>query len=118
MITLALDYPPTTNTYYRNVSGRMVISERGREYRQAVRWSVLEQLGARREPLAGELMLRVHFNPPDSRRRDLDNVMGKALLDSLTHARVWDDDSQVKRIEAEMGEPVKGGRCLVEVRAR
>jgi crossover junction endodeoxyribonuclease RusA len=117
MITLALDYPPTTNHYYRNVRGRMVISAKGRAYRNQVRVCVLEQLG-QVEPLTGELSIRAAFNPPDNRRRDLDNVMGKALLDSLTHAGLWQDDSQVKRIEAEMLDAIPGGLCTVEVSHR
>ena len=117
MISLTLNYPPTTNTYYRNVNGRMLISKRGRTYRQHVRDAVLEQIGLM-PPMAGNLAVRILIHPPDNRRRDLDNVAGKALLDSLTHAGAWGDDSQVKRIEAEMGEPIPGGQCLVEVSAR
>lgn len=117
MITLTLDYPPTTNTYYRNVQGRMVISAKGRAYRRHVQAAVMEQPGSV-QPLSGELRIRALFKPPDNRRRDLDNVMGKALLDSLTHAGIWQDDSQVKRIEAEMLDPIPGGKCIVEVSAR
>ncbi|MEY4713325.1 MAG: hypothetical protein RIS88_2775 [Pseudomonadota bacterium] len=31
---------------------------------------------------------------PDRRRRDLDNTL-KATQDAMTHAGIWDDDSQI-----------------------
>lgn len=114
MISLELNYPPTTNTYYRNVGGQMKISANGRAYRQHVQSAVREQLGPV-EPMAGDIAIAVLMNPPDRRRRDLDNVAGKALFDALTKAGVWRDDSQVKRIVAEMGMVVEGGRCEIQV---
>jgi crossover junction endodeoxyribonuclease RusA len=47
--------------------------------------------------------------PPDARRRDIDNY-NKALFDALTHAGIWEDDSQVKRMLVEWGPKVPGGR--------
>jgi crossover junction endodeoxyribonuclease RusA len=44
---------------------------------------------------------------PDRRRRDLDNVL-KSTLDSLTHAGVWDDDSQIDQLSVERGFLDKG----------
>ena len=52
--------------------------------------------------------------PPDKRRRDVDNY-SKAVLDLLTKASVWDDDSQIDRLTIERGPVVRGGRVDVEV---
>jgi crossover junction endodeoxyribonuclease RusA len=57
-------------------------------------------------------MITAH--PPDKRRRDLDNIL-KCLLDSLTHAGVWDDDSQVDELAVIRGEIVPGGKVKVVV---
>lgn len=55
--------------------------------------------------LAGKVKLTGEFFPPDSRRRDLDNVL-KCTLDSLVHAGLMEDDSQIKHIDVKMEEPV------------
>ena len=113
LITLTLNYPPTLNTYYRSVPGKgVLISAKGRAYRKHVIAAVSEQLG-RFDPLSGQVAIAMHFNPPDRRRRDLDNVDGKAIMDALTHAGVWHDDCQVKRRVSEMGEPTPSGRLEV-----
>ena len=52
--------------------------------------------------------------PPDRRRRDLDNIL-KCLFDSLQHAGVFEDDSQIKQINAEMMLPQKPGYVLVQL---
>ena len=36
MIEITLPWPPSVNTYWRNFDGRMIISARGREYRETV----------------------------------------------------------------------------------
>ncbi len=89
---MTLPWPPTVNTYWRNVGGRVLISREGRQYRQAV----AELAAAERWPKFGSSRLSVQIEAwmPDKRRRDLDNLL-KSLLDSLTHAGVWDDDSQI-----------------------
>ena len=60
----------------------------------------------------GGLAIAVTLFPPDRRRYDLDNRL-KAVLDSLTEARVWEDDRHVKIIHLEEGGIVKGGACRV-----
>ena len=41
------------------------------------------------------------------RRRDLDNIL-KSLLDSLTHAGVWEDDSQITDLRIRKGPHIAG----------
>jgi crossover junction endodeoxyribonuclease RusA len=48
-------------------------------------------------PAQGRLAIEIKATPPDKRKRDLDNIL-KSLLDSLTHARVIEDDSQFDAI--------------------
>lgn len=104
MIELTLPWPPSTNTYYRNVMGKTLISAKGREYRAAVVEQVLIQRGAKR--LGGRLIVAIEAHVPDKRRRDLDNLL-KGTLDSLTHAGVWLDDSQIDSLTISRG-PVGG----------
>lgn len=116
MTTLALPYPPSTNTYWRHVGARVLISARGRIYRREVGQAVLlaqaqGQVG--RQPLASRLAVTIEVQPPDRRRRDLDNLT-KALLDALTHAGVWLDDSQIDELRLIRLGPVPGGRVVVK----
>lgn len=105
MVDLTLPFPPSVNTYWRHpttgrLAGRHLISDQGRAYRAAVA-SRVEQLRydgvLSRHPLSGRLSLFVSVSAPDNRRRDLDNLP-KALFDALTHAGVWNDDSQIDEL--------------------
>jgi crossover junction endodeoxyribonuclease RusA len=89
MIELTLPWPPTVNTYWRNINGRTIISAKGREYRKVVADQVLIQRGVKHLDYA--LQVTIAAYRPDRRRRDLDNLL-KAILDSLTHAGVMEDD--------------------------
>lgn len=111
-----IPYPPTTNTYYRRAGRVIHISAKGRAFRKLVSQLVAEQHPGH-QPITERVAVQVMLNPPDRRRRDLDNVAGKALFDALTHAGVWADDCQIKKIVAEMGDPVPGGSALVEISA-
>ena len=92
MIELTLPWPPSTNRYWRTFQGRMIISAEGRSYRKAVADQVLIQRGAKH--LEGPLVVVIEAWRPDNRRRDLDNLL-KATLDAMTHAGVYEDDSQI-----------------------
>ncbi len=91
-LTVHLPYPPTVNTYWRMFKNRMIISERGRKYRVDVLEAVLKQRAVKH--LEGKLKVSIKVTKPDNRRRDLDNIL-KAIGDGLTHAGVWQDDSQI-----------------------
>ena len=92
-----------------------MVSRGGRRYCKEVMALLAAYRGA--APLRGRLELLVEVFPPDTRRRDLDNVQ-KALLDALQRAEVYLDDSQIDRIEVRRGSVVPGGKVLVQVTER
>lgn len=110
-VELTLPWPPSVNTYWRTFNGRMIISAKGREYRTAVAEQVLIQRGAKH--LTGPLTVVIEAYRPDKRRRDLDNLL-KAALDSLSHAGVFEDDSQIVDLRIFWGETI-GGMLKVKV---
>lgn len=95
--SLGLPYPPSVNRIWRSLAikgqTRVLVSREGREYREAVRRSLLPGY----KPMHGRLAVQLVAIPPDRRRRDIDNL-AKALLDALTHVGIWADDSQVDRL--------------------
>lgn len=97
-VVLTLPYPPSVNRLWRQWKGRTLLSQVGREYREAavraVNLARVDSLGARR------CMVTINAYMPDARRRDVDNVL-KASLDALGAARVYNDDSQIVRLTVE-----------------
>lgn len=111
---LTLPFPPTVNSYYRApvkgaLKGKHLISESGRKFKKNVYAAVVTQYGGIPKPVTVDVEVNITLYPPDRRRRDLDNY-NKALFDALTNARVWADDSQVKRMQIEWGHVVKQGQ--------
>ena len=115
---IELPFPPSVNHYWRTVvirgKVRVIISADGRHFRHAVVKAVRAQRAALN--LAARLAVDVVLNPPDRVRRDLDNFGGKALLDALTHARVWNDDEQIDDLHVRRGDVIKGGKCVVSIK--
>lgn len=107
MIELELPYPPSINHYYRHVGPKVLISREGRQYRERVMAAVREV-----KKVSGKLALKLEAYPPDSRGRDLDNLF-KPVMDALQHGGVYDNDNQIKRIVADMLEPMPPQGLLV-----
>ena len=105
MIEITLPWPPTVNTYWRNINGRTIISAKGREYRKAVADQVLIQRAAKHIDFAVKIEIKAYR--PDRRRRDLDNLL-KALLDSMTHAGVMHDDALIEDLRVYWADEVGG----------
>ena len=108
-----LPYPPSVNGMWRTFRNRQILSKRGRDYRASAIES-MQLLGLCDEMLTDRLSVTVILNPPTLRKYDCDNFL-KAVLDSLTHARFWEDDELVDRLTVIKGEKVKGGNCVVKV---
>ena len=112
MTSLILPYPPSINHYYsRNRNGSVRVSKEGVSFRHEV-WLRCRQ--ARVRALAGPVSVSIEVFPPDARRRDLDNTL-KSLLDALQHGGVYEDDSQVARLEITRYEKRKGGQVWASI---
>ena len=108
-----LPWPPSVNGYFASVKGRLILSAKGRQYREAIKALGLEQ----RWPNFNHSRVRVEFEAwvPDKRRRDLDNIL-KSLCDSLTHAGIWHDDSQIDDLRIYRA-PLVGGMVKARISA-
>ena len=116
---LILPFPPSVNTYWRApnsgpLKGRHLISAKGRAFQSAACAAIIEQLRRQPNPSSEAAAVDIVLFPPDKRRRDIDNY-NKALFDALTHAGVWEDDSQVQRMQVEWGPVTPGGKVDITI---
>ena len=113
MIEIKLPWSPSVNRVWRNVKGRTILSAEGRSYREAVGMLCLaSKITGKR--ILGRLSVKILVNPPDRRRRDIDNFT-KVPLDALTHAGVWMDDSQIDELYVRRLPVKKGGEITVQI---
>lgn len=115
-MTFTLPWCPSVNGYWRSFRGRQILSKRARVYRAEVQ--LLTNPDWLLKPLfEAAVRLQVEFlvHPPTRRQVDLDNLP-KGILDALTHAGVWVDDSQIDDLRIVRGEcRGKPGSVLVTV---
>lgn len=114
-LKMILPWAPSLNTYWRSLrkgplAGRVLISERGRQYRTLV------ALIARKANACVQGKVAVHITayPPDKRHRDLDNLF-KGVLDSLQDARIFENDSLIDDLHIVRREIRTGGELHVTV---
>jgi crossover junction endodeoxyribonuclease RusA len=98
-VSVQIPWPPSANRYWRKYRGRMVVSEEARKYIDditilALTWQI--------KTFKTRLSLKIAAYPPDRRVRDIDNIL-KIAIDSLQHAGIYEDDSQIDRIYIERG---------------
>lgn len=111
-----LPFPPSVNTYWRNI-GRTILSAPARKYHSDVISRIFWQtrtMAARPRLITWPVAVKATLHPPNRHRRDLDNLI-KAILDSLTRAGVWKDDSLVHELHLAWGEIVKGGKAIIQI---
>lgn len=107
-LTWTLPWPPTLNTMYPGTTRRR-LSDKGKAYRAQVQSITFPPMR-----LSGDLSATLYLTAPDNRKRDLDNLF-KPVFDALQHSGIFEDDSQIKKITAELFPPEKGqkGSCIV-----
>jgi len=111
-IILWLPWPPTINDYWKPIRGGIYMSKKGRIYRDNACEAIAEQMPGIH--IDDRVLVELTMFPPDNRVRDLDNYT-KALMDSITHSQLWQDDSLVDQLFLYRGEVVKGGTVKVEI---
>jgi len=123
-IEITLPYPPTVNHYWLKWAAKVMaggrakhvvkvkVSEKGIKFRNDV---ILLFKIKKFKKLEGRLNVRVLVNPPDRKKRDLDNLT-KALFDALANAGAYNDDSQIDEFTVKRLEIVKGGKVKVIIK--
>ena len=76
-VRLALPFPPSLNAIFRQFNGSHLSAEY-RKWRDEAGWQLKAQ---RPEKITGPVAISVAVTAPDRRRRDLDNVGFKAVID-------------------------------------
>lgn len=116
-IVLQLPWPPSVNRYWRRVGKRTVLSRAARLFRKRV-WDVwfVQKYVFGWDGFGGShVALRLVLHPPDGRRRDLDNVL-KAVFDALEHAKIIENDAQIRKLNVEFAEiRGDGGSILLSI---
>lgn len=112
-VILYLPWPPTVNSYYKVArSGVRYLDKNVGIFRDRIAESISEQCPGLY--LDEPIFMEVYLFPPDKRKRDLDNYM-KGLLDALTEAGLWEDDSLIHQLHIYRGARVDGGQVKVEI---
>jgi len=117
VLRIILPLPPTMNNYRACVllggKPRLITSKAGRDYHQAVKSAVYDQLPTQ-APLSGRLCVWILCSMARNGKSDLDNRV-KPALDALTAAGVWRDDSQIDILHVMRGPVEAPGRLDVRI---
>jgi len=108
-------WPPSVNTFTTVVRGRKIKTKKARVFCESV-VSQIEELRERIDIpfLKCHLKVYIILHPPSRQLRDIDNY-NKGILDAMTSAHVWEDDSQVRKLTTEWGEVIKGGSFRIDI---
>ena len=110
---MTLPWPPTINTFYTVARNRKILSKRGRQYKKDAQIFLMKHKPSKIE---GKVKVTIVANPPDRRKRDLDNIL-KPILDALTEYGVYDDDSDIDELTIIRSDIRKFGDIYVRVDA-
>lgn len=108
-IDIQVPFPPSVNTVWRKMGGRMVVSAKAREFYHATNAILVgfPKLGKAR------VAIEISLSSPTKRKYDIDN-RAKCVLDCLVKSQTIDDDEQVDVLTIRRLEPC-GDVCFVSV---
>lgn len=109
-LMFVLPWPPSVNHYWFSKGARRFIGAKGKAFRSDVHLICL----GKTYRFNGRLAIHIEARPPDRRARDLDNI-GKAPLDALQHAGVYESDSQIDDLRIVRGPVCEGGELVVTI---
>lgn len=115
-VRIELDWPHKNLSPNARVDWR-VKHRAANSARHRAGWATVDAVG--RDRLAeGPLRVTTTFFPPDRRARDEDNLKAsmKAIYDGIADG-IGVDDKWFRHQPVVIGEPVKGGRVVVEIEA-
>ena len=117
MISLRVPFPPTTNSIWRSVKGRNILSARYRAWRELAAVQIDNQM-RNQTALTGPYHAVFQYDRPDKRGRDVSNY-AKAVEDSLVLCRVIRDDSDCLSLMLKWSDakPGKGAEVVIELEA-
>lgn len=108
-----LEFPPSTNTYYRRAGNKIHLSASGRRFKEDSAIDVFAALG-RVEPLTGRIGVQLELAAPNKTRdTDIDNRV-KATLDAL-QGILFVNDGQIDQLIVRRLPIAKPGYCDVIV---
>lgn len=125
-IQLALPWPPSVNHYKK--AGGVYKTKNGKLYQPRINtlettnyfyevWVSVKQMNATQGLKSFDsatIVVEIDAYPPDNRKRDLDNIC-KVLLDSMVHAKLFNDDSQIARLTVERFGIIPKGQVIVRI---
>lgn len=104
-------FPPSANSIWRNARGKTYLSLEYKSFLQSVVNCCAETLTKHWETDA-QYVVYIELHPSTRRKYDVDNRI-KPVLDALTKAGVWDDDSQVVQVTAMKDSVQKSSPCAI-----
>lgn len=108
---LQLPLPPSVNSYWGFHGSKRFLTPRAKEFK----WRVHKAFYDSRLPpfqASDRLAITISLHFKDKRTNDLDNRV-KSLLDALTQAKVFPDDSQIDKLHVCRGQPDPHGASTV-----
>lgn len=110
---LTLPLPPSVNSYWGFHGSKRFLTPQAKEFKWRVHKAFYDS-GQAKFTIHQRLEVSITLHFKDKRTTDIDNRV-KSLLDALTQAYVFPDDSQIDSLHVYRGHPDPHGACTVTI---